>query len=128
MGLPQQDPDAIPFDLDEKKLKCSGFFFSSPISYLYHNLSKYEKSRRKAYKLDKDRELIDAFEATLSSENIAKITDLKGKELEAFMIYLNSKLSCNYFCGEIELYSEILTIWKEYRENGDLEGGELEMG
>jgi hypothetical protein len=114
IGLPQQDPDAIPFDLDEKKIKSAKFFFSSPVSYLYHNLSKYEKSVRKAYKLDKDREFIEAFEAILSSENISKITDLKGKELETFMIYLNSNLSCNYFCGEIELYSEILTIWEKY--------------
>jgi len=115
MGLPTQDPDAIPFDLDEKRIKSLGFMIASPVSFLYHNYSRYEKAVRKAYKLKKDEHLIQAFEATLSRENITGITDLSGKDLEAFMLFLNSNMMCTYHCGEIELLSEIYTIWERYK-------------
>jgi hypothetical protein len=115
MGLPTQDPDAIPFDLDEKKIKSPGFLLASPISFFYYNLSKHEKGIRKAYKLKQDEELIHLFEATLSSENISRLTELKGEELEEFMVFLNSNLRCNYHCGEIDLLSEIFALWEKYK-------------
>ena len=116
LELPEQDPGVVPFDKNEELLKSSKFFFSSPISYLYYNYSKQEKSARKVYKLDKDRGLIDRFNEMLSAASIASITGLQGKKLETFMIYLNSNLSCTYTCDEIALMTEILAIWKRYSE------------
>ena len=47
IGLPTQDPDLIPFDMDDKNIKSLRFFLASPISSLYYNLSKKEKGARK---------------------------------------------------------------------------------
>ena len=113
--LPVQDPDYIPFDKDEQLLKSSRFFFSSPVSYFYYNMSRKEKGARKAYQLEKDKELIERFEEVLGKENITYITGLEGEELEKFMLYLNEHMFCDYHCSEIKLLTEIHNIWKKYQ-------------
>ena len=44
MGLPQQDPEKVPLEMDEKAVKSAGFLLSSPISYFYQNFNKQAKS------------------------------------------------------------------------------------
>lgn len=117
LGLPEQDPDVIPFDQDETRIKSAGFLVASPVSFLYYNLSKREKNNRKAYKLKRDSELIDLFEQTLSAESISGITGLEGNELSEFQLFLNANLSCDYNCSQIELLSEIHQIWEKFRLN-----------
>lgn len=117
LGLPQQDPDIVPFDRDEKKIKSAGFLIHSPISFLYYNFSRREKAARKAYKLQQNKDLIATFIQTLSADNIQSITGLAGEELEAFLIHLNSHLHCDYTCGEIELLSEIYSVWEAYKQH-----------
>ena len=114
IGLPTQDPDYIPFDRDEEKIKSLGFFIHSPLSSLYYNYNKQEKAARRAYQLEKDKALIDTFERILGVENISYITELKGDELVQFMFYLNDHLSCTYHCSELRLLTEIHSIWKRY--------------
>jgi hypothetical protein len=116
LGLPTQDPFAIPFYLDDEKIKSTRFLISSPVSFLYYNLSKREKAIRKTYRLEKDKEQIDLFEQTVSPQNINAITGLQDRELEEFIIYLNLQLSCTYQCAELELLTEIYSIWNQYRE------------
>jgi len=115
LGLPTQNPDYVPFNLDEKKIKSAGFLLSSPVSFLYYNLSKREKSVRKVYQLEKDKELIELFEEILSEKNISYITGLVEEELEEFMIYLNENLICTYYCKELLLLGEIYAIWEKWR-------------
>ncbi len=115
LGLPAQDPDYIPFNLDEKKLKSVGFLLSSPVSFFYYNLNKREKSIRKAYQLEKDKVLIEKFDKILSEDNISYITELTGDELETFIIYLNAKLVCTYHCSELLLLTEIYDLWRRYQ-------------
>ncbi len=115
MGLPVQDPDYIPFNMNERLLQSAMFFFNSPLSYLYYNMNKKEKGARKAYQLEKDKELIEKFEEVLGKENISYITGLEDDKLEKFMLYLNDHMMCDYHCNEIKLLTEIHYIWKQYQ-------------
>ncbi|MCF8225953.1 MAG: hypothetical protein K9J30_08750 [Bacteroidales bacterium] len=120
LGLPSQDPDLIPFEMDEKKIKSPGFLIMSPVSFLYYNLSRKAKGARRAFKLEQDRELLERFRKVISKDNISDITGLAGEELEAFIIFLNMRMSCDHKCDEFELLSEIHSVWKIYQENNKI--------
>ncbi len=115
LGLPKQDPDLVPFDMDEKKLKSTGFLLTSPVSFLYYNLSKREKRARRAFRLKRDQKLIDRYNRVLGPTNLERVTGLKDKTLEQFMIYLNQQMNCDYHCSELELTRELLDIWERYK-------------
>ncbi|MBN2697860.1 MAG: hypothetical protein JXR52_03485 [Bacteroidales bacterium] len=116
LGLPRQDPDYVPFDMDEEKLKSAGFLIHSPLSYLYYKLSKKEKSARKVYKLNKNSERIERFWALVNSQKVSEMTGLTGKALDDFMAYLNSSLTCDFNCSEFEILSEIYRLHEAYKE------------
>jgi hypothetical protein len=116
LGLPRQDPDYIPFDMDETKLKSTGFLLTSPISYLYYNLNRKEKNRREVYWSEKNRELNERFEAIVSPENLSDITGLTGDQLLGFMAYLFQRMVCDFKCIELKIYSEIYAHWEVYRQ------------
>lgn len=118
MGLPVQDPDYVPYDMDEEALKSPGFLITSPVSYFYHNFSRKARSARKVYWLEKNRELHERFEAIMAAENIADITGLEGKQLQDFLAFLNERLVCNFNCSEIQLYSELYGLWDLYQKLG----------
>ena len=120
IGLPVQDPEVIPFDMDEKRLKSPGFLISSPISFFYYNFSKREKAARKAFKLKQNEDEIDIFQQTLSQQNISSITSLEGEELEDFILYLNDRITCTFKCSELEILSEIFNIWSTYKDERGL--------
>lgn len=120
LGLPQQDPGVIPFDMDEEKLKSTGFLINSPVSFIYYNLSKKEKRARRAFRLKQDQEMIDRFNRVLGPTNLQQVTGLKDQALEDFMIFLNRELACDYHCSELQLTRELLSIWKKYKEVQEL--------
>lgn len=116
MGLPTQDPDHIPYYLDDKLIKSFKFFLASPLSSLYYNYNKREKGARRAYQLEKDKELIDKYEKIVGAENISWITGLKGEDLQEFMRYLNKHMHATYHSSELRILTEIHSIWKRYQE------------
>lgn len=119
MGLPRQDPDHIPYEMNEEALKSPAFLLSSPVSYFYHNFSRQARSARKVYWLEKNRTLHEAFEAVMGSDNISSITGLKGKELQDFMAFLYARMVCDFKCTELQLYTEIYGLWDVYKELGE---------
>ncbi|MEN8158032.1 MAG: hypothetical protein ABFS10_13860 [Bacteroidota bacterium] len=118
LGLPRADPDHIPYDMNETLLKSRGFMLTSPVSYLYHNLSKKEKSRRKVYWNNKNREKHEIFNAIVSPESISGITGLSGDPLLEFMAYLFQRMVCDFKCTEFKIYSEIYSHWDVYQQLG----------
>lgn len=115
VGLPRQTPGIIPLEMNEKILKSSRFIFSSPLTYLYFNYSKRERSARKAFELEQNKERIEEFKALISPDNLQTLTGLKEKELKAFILYLNAQLTCDYRCTDIEILNEVFTIWENYK-------------
>ena len=116
MGLPTQDPEYIPYDMDEKALKSVGFLITSPVSYFYHNFNKYARSARKVYWLKKDQAKYELFNEITGRDNISAVTGLTGIELQAFLIFLHKRLVCDFKCTELQLYIEIHGLLKVYQE------------
>lgn len=116
LGLPRQDPDYVPFDMDVAKLKSTGFMLSSPISYIYYNLNRREKNRRKLYWSGKNREKNEAFDDIVSPESISQITGLTGDSLLKFLAFLFERLVCDSKCSELKLYSEIYALWEVFQQ------------
>ena len=116
MGLPRQDPDYIPYEMDEKAIKSPAFLLSSPVSYFYHNFSKHARSARKVYWLKKNQKKHEVFNEIVSRENISSITSLTGIELQEFQAYLSKRMVCDFNCTEIQIYNEIYGLWKVYQE------------
>ena len=116
LGLPRQDPDYIPFDMDVATLKSAGFLLTSPVSFFYYNMSKREKRRRELFWYEKNRELHERFDAIITPENLSNITGLSGDPLLAFMNYMFKRMVCDYRCNELEIYSEIYAHWEVFKQ------------
>lgn len=111
LGLSKSDPDAIPFYLDEEKIKSPGFAVKSPVSFLYYNFNKFEKSRRRVYRLNETKSRREAFYLIVNRKRVAEITGLENTELKDFWIYLNEHISCDINCTEYEIITEIIELY-----------------
>lgn len=116
LGLPRQDPDYVPFDMRSSDLKSAGFLFTSPVSFLYYNLSKKEKNRRKLFWNEKNRERQEVFDAIVSKENLANITGLSGDPLVKFMRFMYQRMVCDFRCNELKIYTEIYAHWEVFQQ------------
>lgn len=116
LGLPRQDPDKVPMEMNEQAVKSLGLLLTQPISFFYYNFSSHAKSARKVYWLTRNQEKQDQFETLLSSENLSEITGLEGKRLEAFQLFLSQRMQCDLNCSELEIYSEVYSLWELYQE------------
>lgn len=116
MGLPRQDPDYIPFEMDEKLIKSAGFLLTSPISYFYQNFNKEAKSARKVYWMKKNQTKQAHFNEIVSGESITAMTGLTGNELMEFQSFLLQRMVRNFKSTDLEIYEEIHGLWKVYLE------------
>jgi hypothetical protein len=116
MGLPRADPDYVPIEMDNKRVRSAGYLLTSPISYFYHNFNRKAKSARSLFWTKKDMERIEAFDAICSPGNLLSITGLQGSQLLEFMAYLFQRMTCDYRCSEFEVYNEIYAHWEVYRQ------------
>jgi len=119
LGLPQQDPEKVPVEMDEKAVKSAGLLLTSPVSFFYYNFSKHAKSARKVYWLKKNHDKQDQFEAIIGPENISEITGLSGAKLDEFMRFLSRQMVCDLNCTELAIYSEIHKLWKIFQDLSD---------
>lgn len=115
LGLPREDPDYIPLEMNEKKVRSAGFLLTSPVSFFYHNLSRKQRSARRLFMMERNAEEQDAFEEILSRSNISSITGLTGEELDRFLLFLNERIQCDYRCSELQIHTEIHSLWELYR-------------
>lgn len=115
MGLPRQDPEYVPFDMDEESIKSLHFLIHTPINFLYYNLSRKEKSRRKVYWLNRNKEKYEIFNDITSPESVSEITGLKGDALLEFLAFLYQQMDCDFKCDEFSIFSEIYKLWEAYQ-------------
>jgi len=116
LGLPRQDPDYVPAEMNEQYVKSSLFLIKSPVSYFYYNFNRHARSARKVYWLKKNQEKIEIFKEIMSSDNISSITGLAGEELQDFLSFLFQKMNCDFKCGELQIYTEIYGLWDIYKK------------
>jgi hypothetical protein len=116
MDLPQQDPDYVPLEMDEKAVKSAGLLLTSPLTFFYQNFNKQAKSARKVYWLEKNREKIEMFEGIVNAESLSEITGLSGPKLMEFHSFLLERMVCNFNCTELAIYKEIHGLWTVFQE------------
>jgi len=115
LALPKQDPNYIPFYMDDKALNNPLYIFVSPVSFLYYKYNHKEKIIRKAYYHKRNKSKLDYINNLLSKENIMRVSHCSEKEFENFSPYLIQNFNCNHNCTEIEVLSEISFWWQKYR-------------
>jgi len=116
MGLPVQDPDYVPLEMDERAVKSLGHLLSSPLNYIYQNYNKEAKSARKVFWMEKNKDRQEAFDALLSPENLSDITGLSGEALLSFQAFIRVRMICGMHCSELEVIQEIFALWESYQE------------
>jgi hypothetical protein len=116
MGLPTQDPDYVPLEMDEQAVRSAGLLLTSPITFFYQNFNKKAKTARKVFWLEKNREKHEAFESIINAESLAEITGLSGPKLLEFQSFLLERLVCGIHCTELALYEEIFGLWTVFQE------------
>lgn len=116
MGLPRQDPDYVPLEMDEKAIKSAGFLLTSPISFFYQNFNKEAKSARKVYWLKKNQAKQAHFDELISGENLTEITSLTGDDLQQFQAFLIQRMVCTSKCTDLQIFEEVFALWKVYQE------------
>jgi hypothetical protein len=116
MGLPRQDPDYVPLEMDEKAVKSAGFLLTSPISFFYQNFNKQAKSARKVYWLKKNQVNQEHFDEMISGESLTDITTLTGGDLQEFQAFLTKRMVCTSKCTDLQIIEEVFALWKVYQE------------
>jgi hypothetical protein len=116
MGLPRQNPDYVPLEMDEQQIKSAAYLLSSPISFFYQNFNKEAKRTRKAYWFQKNLPKKEHFDQLVGQENLAEITGLKGEDLMAFQAFLLQRMVHTFKSTDLEIYEEIYALWKVYQE------------
>ncbi len=116
MGLPTQNPDYVPMEMDEKAVKSAGLLLTSPITFFYQNFNKKAKTARKVFWLEKNRQKHETFDRVINGESLSEITGLMGPKLLEFQSFILDRMVCNYNCTELAIYKEIYGLWTVFQE------------
>jgi len=106
IGLPKAKP-GTPQLLDDNYIKSFWFALNSPFSFLYYNLSKTERSRRRVYELRNEKEQYSIIDQKINRQKIQIWTSLPEKDLDAFILFCD--FSFNYMLNTNE-YDLILRV------------------
>lgn len=116
-GLPEPKVREIPLLLDTNYIKNPEFLILHPLSYLYYNFSKEEKSKRKVLYLQKEQREQIVIDKKFSRELISGITGIKDhEEITAFMAYCNFSHKFLYEATEYEIAEAIDNKFRIYRK------------
>lgn len=119
LGLPRQDPDYVPLEMDEQAVKSAAHLLSSPVSFFYQNFSKEAKRTRRAYWFNKNLPEKQHFDQLVGKENLSEITGLSDNELLEFQAFLLQRMVSTFKSTDLEVYEEIYGLWRVYQELKD---------
>jgi hypothetical protein len=119
LGLPEAKPLDIPLQLrgdafNEKPKWYNAF--SSPLSYIQYHVSESEKRKRETRKIIRNNEEWLQFSTYFNLETIIKITGLKDKEADDFMLYCNINNQLPYFASQMEIEFQIMDLFFKYKK------------
>lgn len=114
-GLPKPKYREVPLLLDTNYLRSSEFLFFHPISYFYYNLSKEERSKRKAYYAAKRQREQVVIDKKFNRDIVEKITGLKDEELTKFIGFCNFSHEFLFHATELEIVQKIDEKYQEYK-------------
>lgn len=116
IGLPKAKP-GIPKLLDENYIKSPWFALNSPISFLYYNLSKTERSKRRVYELRHEREQYAIIDKKINRQKIKYWTKLPEADLDAFILYCDFSFDYMLKTNEYDLILRVREKLAEFKKD-----------
>jgi len=115
IGLPKVK-HGIPPLLDKNYLSSPWFALNSPISFLYYNFSKAERSKRKAYELRHEKDQYAVIDNKINRHKIQYWTGLKENDLDKFILFCDFSFDYMLSANEYELIQKVkqkLQVFKD---------------
>jgi hypothetical protein len=117
-GLPNRYiPKLVSELLDTSIISTTSFFLMHPVSYLWYNYSKEEKSKRKVLYLQQEQKEQVAINQKFNRELVHRITELKENELTAFINFCNFSHLFLYNSTDYEIVEAIHKKFEEYKNS-----------
>jgi len=114
-GLPRGKPIDVPVLLDTNQIQSPAFLLFHPLSFLYYNFSKEEKSKRKAFYLERRKGEEIVVQGKFNREIIHQITGLEGDDLTNFIGFCNFSHEFLYESTELEIVNKIYEKFDAYK-------------
>jgi hypothetical protein len=87
-----------------------------PTSFLYYKFSKDEKEKRNTLAAIRNERQWQIFSLVYNKEIAARVTGLKGDELDDFMVYFNAYSNLSFSATTYEVEKRLREILEEYRK------------
>ena len=87
-----------------------------PTSFLYYKFSKDEKEKRNTLVAIRSERQWQLFSLVYNKEIAARVTGLKGDELDNFMVYFNAYSNLSFSATTYEVEKRIKELLKEYKK------------
>jgi len=87
-----------------------------PTSFLYYKFNKDEKEKRNTLAAIRTERQWQLFSLVYNKEIAARVTGLKGDELDNFMVYFNAYSNLSFSATTYEVEKRLKEILKEYRK------------
>ena len=116
-GIPVGKMSTVPIELrgefaSKPKLLTAIFH---PTSFLYYKFSKEEKEKRNTLVAIKSEREWQLFSLVYNKEIAARLTGLKGDELDNFMVYFNAFSNLRFSATTYEVEKRIKEVFAEYK-------------
>jgi hypothetical protein len=115
IGLPKVK-HGIPPLLDKNYLSSPWFALASPISFLYYNFSKAERSKRKAYELRHEKDQYAVIDNKINRHKIQYWTGLKENDLDKFILFCDFSFDYLLSANEYELIQKVKQKLQDFKD------------
>ena len=115
IGLPKVK-HGIPPLLDKNYLSSPWFALNSPISFLYYNFSKAERSKRKAYELRHEKDQYAVIDNKINRHKIQYWTGLKENDLDKFILFCDFSFDYMLSANEYELIQKVKQKLQDFKD------------
>lgn len=110
--------DTTPIELRGEFNKKPGILAAivHPTSYLYYKFNKGEKEKRHTIAAIRTEREWQLFSLVYNKEIAARLTGLKGEELDNFMVYFNAYSNLLFSASTYEVEKRVKEVFAEYKE------------
>ncbi len=117
-GVPQAKMSNTPAELRGEFEKKPGVLTAlvHPTSYLYYKFNKGEKEKRNTLTAIKTEREWQLFSLVYNKEIAARLTGLKGDDLDNFMVYFNAFSNLRFSATTYEVEKRLKEVYAEYKE------------
>lgn len=114
-GLPHLKPGGVPLLRDTNYIRSPIFALNSPVSFLYYNLSRKERNKRKYYQiLQKDQKAQQARQR-YTDDLLIEITGINEEEIDEFLRFCDFDPQYIIKISDYELYGVIKQCYRRFR-------------